>query len=145
MTDTTQSQLLAVTVRRKLLCKMFLRKHMGIAHSLSGERNRYWKRRYGLKVMIEKSSIHKVKFHSFDKITSSISIRFIFFYSHDLRTVCSYVKIYHKYEESNFPKVEGKQWIARIIARKSKESFLSIRSREKDCLGRMCSLHNRCF
>lgn len=28
VTDTTQSHLLAVTVRRKLLCKMYLRMHM---------------------------------------------------------------------------------------------------------------------
>lgn len=33
----------------------------------------------------------------------------MFIQSHNLRTVCSSVKNYHKDEESNFHKVEGKQ------------------------------------
>lgn len=141
---TLHSHLLAVTARRKLLCKMYLMKHMWIAHSLWGERNRYWKRRYGLKAMTEKSSMHRVTLHQFDKPTSSILIRFFrFFYSYVLSTVCSYVKSCHS-DGVLSTRQKASNRLA-IIARKSTENFLTIGSREKDCLGRMCSLHNRCF
>lgn len=78
LTDTTQSRLLAVTVTRKLLCKMHLQRHMWIVHSLSGECSRHWKGRSGLKCTTEKSSINS-EIHPFDEIANSILIWFFFF------------------------------------------------------------------